>query len=203
MLRSSLIISLMLTSSITEAAPRDRLEMPSVDLHGGDYDVRQNLSLAECRRVCDVDASCDAFTYNRKSSWCFLKQGPWQEQDNSQAYSEIIWRGSIVGTASFAGNYAFEGAWSEDADSCQYLDLPEHELQPTRITNSVIEGYEWECSIFRIEQLPVGPAWLLDLYCSAEGEAWQDQTLLLLSEQEQLIMLSAGRVPVEMRKCTR
>jgi uncharacterized protein YfaS (alpha-2-macroglobulin family) len=43
------------------------------DYFGFDLRTEQNLSLADCQKVCIADHACRAFTYNPKVKWCFLK----------------------------------------------------------------------------------------------------------------------------------
>jgi len=44
------------------------------DYFGGDYDIRKDVTLDDCRAICLGDGRCQAFTYNVSASWCFLKE---------------------------------------------------------------------------------------------------------------------------------
>ena len=44
-----------------------------IDRPGGDYRSLTTASVQQCRQVCTQEGSCRAFTYNRVSSLCWLK----------------------------------------------------------------------------------------------------------------------------------
>ena len=44
------------------------------DVIGYDYQFLRNTSLSDCRRSCEIDRRCRAFTFNRRHSACFLKE---------------------------------------------------------------------------------------------------------------------------------
>mgnify|MGYP001384176439 CR=1 FL=1 len=46
---------------------------PNADYYGFDYDTNKDISLSACISACRNDARCQAFTYNKKSRWCFMK----------------------------------------------------------------------------------------------------------------------------------
>ncbi|MGQ7793279.1 alpha-2-macroglobulin family protein [Faunimonas sp. B44] len=45
------------------------------DYFGSDYDVRKGISLEDCQAVCIAESECQAFTFNARAGWCFLKNG--------------------------------------------------------------------------------------------------------------------------------
>ncbi len=46
---------------------------PDSDYFGFDYDILKETPLENCISTCRNDKNCQAFTYNKKSRWCFLK----------------------------------------------------------------------------------------------------------------------------------
>ena len=78
--RPTLVFGLFTAPFVGLAAPlhaqtRDILITEDADYFGGDYDIRKDVSLEECKQACPSDDQCKAFTYNVSSSWCFLKEG--------------------------------------------------------------------------------------------------------------------------------
>jgi len=53
--------------------------LSQADSPGNDYSQADNFSLEDCRRSCENDNRCNAFTYNLARGVCFLKRaaGPW------------------------------------------------------------------------------------------------------------------------------
>jgi uncharacterized protein YfaS (alpha-2-macroglobulin family) len=61
---------------------------PDTDYFGFDYDILKETPLENCISTCRADRNCQAFTYNQKSRWCFLKS----DYSRSQSF-----RGTIAG----------------------------------------------------------------------------------------------------------
>jgi uncharacterized protein YfaS (alpha-2-macroglobulin family) len=66
---------IMAASAVSAAAAGGRSIVTANDRDYFGFDLRteQNLSLADCKKVCIGDRNCRAFTYNPKVKWCFLK----------------------------------------------------------------------------------------------------------------------------------
>jgi len=60
-------------SSASVAAERKLIVVPDADYPGNDYQTIKKSSLKKCQKACIGDEKCQAFTYNRKVKWCFLK----------------------------------------------------------------------------------------------------------------------------------
>ncbi len=58
----------------TPAATREIAIAPGVDYFGRDYSTLKSVSLDACKSACRDDSRCQAFTYNVKAEWCFLKE---------------------------------------------------------------------------------------------------------------------------------
>src|SRR5690349_17769174 len=56
-----------------EEAERRIASSPDADYFGGDYDVLKDVDANVCETACLADNRCQAFTLNRKTRWCFLK----------------------------------------------------------------------------------------------------------------------------------
>ncbi|WP_018699095.1 alpha-2-macroglobulin family protein [Amorphus coralli] len=61
----------------TPAAAQDReiVTYRDTDLPGFDYQTLKEIPLAVCESACIADRQCQAFTYNERAQWCFLKSG--------------------------------------------------------------------------------------------------------------------------------
>ncbi|SDY16895.1 hypothetical protein SAMN05421644_1351 [Allochromatium warmingii] len=61
---------------LAAAATAERsLELtPGIDYFGRDYATLKSVSLDDCQNACVNDRRCQAFTYNSKAQWCFLKE---------------------------------------------------------------------------------------------------------------------------------
>ncbi len=68
---------------------------PNADYFGFDYDILKNTPLEACISTCRRDRICQAFTYNQKSRWCFLKS----DYGSLQAFDSTIAGRKIVGQA--------------------------------------------------------------------------------------------------------
>ncbi|NCA70098.1 MAG: alpha-2-macroglobulin [Sphingobacteriia bacterium] len=56
-----------------EPSARAILLTPGVDYFGADYDTLKEVDLQTCQGACLDDPRCQAFTFNAKVGWCFLK----------------------------------------------------------------------------------------------------------------------------------
>ncbi len=70
-----LLVALFMALGLSAAVAADRkiTLMPGNDLPGGDYSVLKGVTLNACETACSGDNVCQAFTFNQKASWCFLK----------------------------------------------------------------------------------------------------------------------------------
>ncbi|WP_275785954.1 alpha-2-macroglobulin family protein [Pararhizobium gei] len=69
-----IVAAIAFSSSIhAEETGRRVVTTENSDYFGFDLRTEQDVTLAECEKVCIGDASCRAFTYNPKVKWCFLK----------------------------------------------------------------------------------------------------------------------------------
>ena len=67
------LVAMMMTASAGLAADRNMSLMPGNDLPGFDYGVLKGVDLDTCQSTCVGDTNCQAFTFNEKAKWCFLK----------------------------------------------------------------------------------------------------------------------------------
>jgi hypothetical protein len=62
-----------------------RLQLPETDLVGGEYTIKRGVSLDTCRQSCIRERKREAFTYDTRHSWCFLKTEWWEEREEQSA----------------------------------------------------------------------------------------------------------------------
>jgi len=78
------------------------------DYFGLDYETRKELDLEDCKAACLADARCQAFTYNTKARWCFLKSD----------YSDLR---TFPGAVS--GHIAEDGSTKPEAEAVRISEL--------------------------------------------------------------------------------
>ena len=64
-----------LAESAGSPSMRQLLLMQDSDLAGRDFRILKEVELDVCESACLSEARCQAFTYNTKARWCFLKEG--------------------------------------------------------------------------------------------------------------------------------
>lgn len=69
-----ILLPLLLCVGFTGAADQTLAVNPGMDYFGGDYQTIKDVSLDECKAACLDDSRCQAFTFNVKVGWCFLKE---------------------------------------------------------------------------------------------------------------------------------
>ncbi|MCS6760530.1 MAG: PAN/Apple domain-containing protein [Candidatus Devosia euplotis] len=67
------VLILALGLAHAQAADHSITLLPDTDLPGFDYAIVKNTDLDACSAACAGDDICQAFTFNQKSNWCFLK----------------------------------------------------------------------------------------------------------------------------------
>ena len=68
-----LISGIAASAALAEPGQRRIVLSDDADYFGGDYNVRENVTLEACQQACLEDNQCQAFTYNVSAGWCFLK----------------------------------------------------------------------------------------------------------------------------------
>ena len=69
----SLVLGVTALPTNGTAAERRAILAPEADYSGHDFNTLKGVDLAACQAACMADESCQAFTFNRKAGWCFLK----------------------------------------------------------------------------------------------------------------------------------
>jgi len=87
-----LCVALCLVLGVSPAFAADRgiTPLPKTDLPGFDYSVIKNTSEDACAASCVGDRACQAYTFNTKAKWCFLKSGVGEKQSFPGANSGEI-----------------------------------------------------------------------------------------------------------------
>ncbi|WP_162783645.1 alpha-2-macroglobulin family protein [Devosia naphthalenivorans] len=86
--------ALVLGMGVTFAQAQDVTILQNTDLPGSDYDIIRDTDLDSCSAACAGDNICQAFTFNEKSNWCFLKSAAGEEAQFDGAVSGRINRAS-------------------------------------------------------------------------------------------------------------
>ncbi len=82
--------ALVLGMGVTFAQAQDVTILQNTDLPGSDYDIIRDTDLDSCSAACAGDNICQAFTFNEKSNWCFLKSAAGEEAQFNGAVSGRI-----------------------------------------------------------------------------------------------------------------
>jgi len=72
------------------AAERSLTLLPGTDLPGSDFATLKQVTEDACQAACVGDRACQAFTYNQKANWCFLKSAAGNQTPFDGALSGII-----------------------------------------------------------------------------------------------------------------
>jgi len=62
---------------------------------------------------------------------------------------------------------------------------------PLYLADTEARGLEWSCDIWGVEPGMVAQSWQLSMTCSAEGETYEDNQLILLEDSQRLHVWSA------------
>jgi hypothetical protein len=90
--------------SVSQPLPQQEfVAADEFDIPGGDYRVEKEVPLELCTSLCQSEAQCRAYTYNKTARWCFLKDRVGEGQRFIGAFS------GMKKTAPTAGNAA--GQW--------------------------------------------------------------------------------------------
>ena len=75
LVRTAIAMGAALLMAVSGAAAADRsiTLLPGTDLPGFDYATVKDTDLDSCTATCSEDKLCQAFTFNEKAGWCFLK----------------------------------------------------------------------------------------------------------------------------------
>jgi hypothetical protein len=82
--------AVLLSMGMTLAQAQDVTILQNTDLPGSDYDIIRDTDLDSCTAACTGDNICQAFTFNEKSNWCFLKSAAGEEAEFDGAVSGRI-----------------------------------------------------------------------------------------------------------------
>ena len=75
-LAAKVLLAMLLLVEAAPAQPAERriVPTPDADYFGHDYDILRDVDENICETACLSDNRCKAFTLNRSSGWCFLKE---------------------------------------------------------------------------------------------------------------------------------
>lgn len=89
----SVVLCAPLMPGVSSAGERQLLMTPGVDYLGRDYKTLKKVGLDVCKSACLDDGRCQAFTFNVKAQWCFLKESFSEQQPFDGAISGRIAEG--------------------------------------------------------------------------------------------------------------
>lgn len=84
------IVAALLMVGSAASADREIERLPDTDLPGFDYAVVKDTTIKACTAACLDDRACQAFTFNEKAGWCFLKSGLAEQAPFSGATSGLV-----------------------------------------------------------------------------------------------------------------
>lgn len=96
------------------AAERRAIVTEGTDYFGRDYQTLKDVDLSDCEAACVADRQCQAFTYNVKARWCFMKAEFGDLRAFAGATSGRIVEGEIAGPEVEAERLAELGFLAQD-----------------------------------------------------------------------------------------
>ncbi|WP_171015697.1 alpha-2-macroglobulin family protein [Devosia sp. FKR38] len=131
---AALVLGLGLTQ--VQAADSKVTLLPGTDLPGFDYAVVKDTDLDACSTSCADDKICQAFTFNEKSNWCFLKGAVGEETQFKGATSGKISRvpSAAVIQAERQAELPFPAQDVIDAANQLVNELPQTDAPPPKTT---------------------------------------------------------------------
>ncbi|MEX6507016.1 MG2 domain-containing protein [Jiella sp. M17.18] len=129
-------------SAADDGSARRIVTTKGADYFGRDYNVLRNVGLPECSAACVADRKCQAFTFNDRSRWCFLKDGVGELRTVAGAISGRIVQAPAVDANSIAARAKeldFLPQASIDAANRMRLSLAGEDRAPTAAGQSVAD----------------------------------------------------------------
>ncbi len=120
--------------SVAQAAePKIKL-LQDTDLPGFDYSILKNSTLDACSTACVEDKICRAFTFNEKSSWCFLKSDIGAATEFVGAVSGRVSGSAAALAAERQAELPFPSQSLVDEAQNFATQLPQTDAPPARLT---------------------------------------------------------------------
>ncbi len=102
--------------------------------------------------------------------------------------------GAANAAPEWTGKWAFDLAWcSNTAETTDAV--------PIFLTDTELAGYENTCDIINHEPLAVDGGYLLNLSCSAEGETFDENMLVLVEGGNTLFLYREGPSMTKFKRC--
>ncbi|KKC40976.1 hypothetical protein WH87_02150 [Devosia epidermidihirudinis] len=124
----------------------------SADLPGFDYSILKDTTLDACQSACVDDKICNAFTFNGKSNWCFLKSGSAEIVQFAGATSGKVDRSGVDLENERLAELPFPGQSIVDAAKRLATELPQTDAPPpkTSYADLVAQGEEYAATDYAV-----------------------------------------------------
>ncbi len=96
----------------------------------------------------------------------------------------------------------WHGFWASDPGHCRFKDqVGEHDPTPIPYSETEFVGLENQCAVKSSERIGDISAWRLVLTCTGEGTTYDDERLLMLSEDDRLWEFDGIWEPLGYTRC--
>lgn len=141
--RRVLGIAALVLAGLSPTLAADKVtRLENTDLPGFDYSILKDTSLGACEAACVDDRICEAFTYNGRSKWCFLKGGSAEEAQFNGATSGKISRAhsATLIAATRQAELPFPAQSLIDEARSFLRDLPQTDAPPPKAVYADLVG---------------------------------------------------------------
>jgi len=109
---------------------------------------------------------------------------------------------SVSGLKAVAQTPDWVGIWAAEQEWCQWADrVGSHNPAPIEITKTQVNGLENFCEITSVIDTGMYNAWTLALACSAEGETYDEVTMVMVDRTDTLWRWFGVGEPVRFTRC--
>lgn len=114
----------------------------------------------------------------------------------------VVLAGAAWGSPVLAEPPAWTGVWAAEPEWCRYAgQIGSHNPAPILITGTTVEGLENFCDITRVRGNDGYRYWELALTCHAEGDHYEETTLLMLEDENTLWRWFGAGAPLRFTRC--
>ena len=110
----------------------------------------------------------------------------------------VLWflaGGAAHAAPNWAGYWAVDRAWCANIGAMGTLE------KPIYLADTEISGIEATCDIVNHEAGPVKGSFVLETYCAADTDPFEETIILLEGEKDQLYLYREGGIMVTLQRC--